>query len=258
MIRLGVCAPVDQILAAERAGFDYVEANLSELAVTPENSFRKLHELVKKAGICCEVMGCMLPREIAVTGRGVNAALLHEYLDFAFSRAKMLGAQTIVFASAGARQVPEGFPADMAWRQLANFLRLVERHATDYSLTIAVEPLNRNECNLLNTVAEATLLCSILQLRHVKVLADTFHMAMEHESMESLVMAGPLLGHIHTANALGRVFPRPGDGENYPQLFRALKSVGYDGRVSVEAGWDHFEEDALAAFQVLDRARRMA
>ena len=28
VIRLGVCAPIEHILAAERAGFDYLEGNL--------------------------------------------------------------------------------------------------------------------------------------------------------------------------------------------------------------------------------------
>ena len=256
MIGLGVCAPVEQILTAERLGYDYIEANLSQIAVLAEPAFRTQYALVREAGIRCEVMGCMLPRELCVTGRGVNAAMLHEYLDFAFDRAKRLGAEVIVFNSAGARQVPEGWPVDVAWRQLANFLRMVERHARDYNLLVAVEPLSRGECNLLGTVSEATLLLSILQLQHIKVMADTYHMAMEHEPLESLVSAGPLLCHVHTANALGRTFPRPGDGEDYKKLFWTLDAAGYQGRVSVEAGYDQFEEEALTAYQVLDGARR--
>lgn len=256
LIRLGVCAPIDQILTAEKLGFDYIEGNLSEAAVMSEPSFRTLYALVRESGIRCEVMGCMLPRELSVTGRGVNAGVLHEYLDFAFDRAKRLGCEVIVFASAGARQVPMGWPVDMAWRQLANFLRMVERHATDYNLTVAIEPLCHMECNLLSTVSEATMLCSILQLRHIRVLADTYHMAMEHEMLDSLLLTGPLLAHVHTANSLGRTFPKPGDGEDYKRLFWTLDEIKYQGRVSIEAGYDHFEEEAHTAFEVLDRARR--
>ena len=69
-------------------------------------------------------------------------------------------------------------------------------HSTTAPITMPVptevykrQPLSRGECNLLYSVAEATLLCSILQLNHVRVMADTYHMAMEHESMESLAMA---------------------------------------------------------------------
>ncbi|MEG1264490.1 MAG: sugar phosphate isomerase/epimerase family protein [Clostridia bacterium] len=254
--RLGVVASVDQILAAERCGFEFLEGNLSELAVMDERTFRKNYERVHESGLRVEAFGCMLPRELSVTGRGVNATELHAYLDFAFGRAKRLGAEIIGFSSAGARQVPENFPFDVAWRQLLNFLRILERHAADYSLTIAVEPLSRGECNLLSTVSEAMLVCSVLQLEHVKVLADTYHMAMEHESLEVLKAVGPMLRHVHVANAIGRTFPRAGDGEDYRAIFAALGSAKYEGRVCVEAAYDHFEEDAARAYQALDAARK--
>ena len=255
-LKLGVCAPIDSILDVERLGYDFLEGNLSEVALMTEPGFRRVYALVGEAGIRVEAMSCMLPRELNVTGRGVDARALHDYLDFSFSRAKRLGVEVLTLASASARQVPEGWPVDLAWRQFSNFLRMLERHAADYDLTIAVEPLCRNECNLLATVSEATLLCSILQLNHIKVLADTYHMAMEHEPLSSLVQAGPLLAHVHTACALGRSFPKAGDGEDYKALFWALDQAGYLGRVSVEAGYDNFEEDAKAAFEVLDAARR--
>ncbi len=255
-VKLGVCAPIDHILDAEKIGYDYLEGNLSELALMDEMAFRRTYALVNEAGIRVEAFNCMLPRELNVTGRGIDARELHGYLDFSFSRARLLGGEVLAFASAGARQVPDGFPVDVAWRQLTNFLRMVERHATDYGLTVALEPLCRSECNLLSTVSEATLLCSVLQLNHIKVLADTYHMAMEHEPLSSLVQAGALLQHVHAANALGRTFPRAGDGEDYKALFWALDEAGYAGRVSVEAAYDDFEEDAKAAFEVLDAARK--
>lgn len=256
MNRLGVCAGVDAILAAEAAGFEYLEGNLSEIALLPEPAFQTRRALVGEAGIDAEVFGCMLPRELNVTGLGVNAAELHEYLGFAFDRACVLGAKVIVFASPCARQVPEGFPVDVAWRQISNFLRIVEKHASQRGLTVAVEPLCRSECNILNTVAEATLLTSILQLPHIRVLADSYHMAMGHEPLSALSQAGPLLCHVHTANALGRAFPKAGDGEDYTALFLALKRADYTGRVSVEGAFEDFEGDAKEAFAALDAARR--
>lgn len=255
-VKIGVCAPFDLIGDMERLGYDFIEGNLSELALMPEPAFRRVYGQVQNAGIRVEAFNCMLPRELNVTGRGVNAAELHRYLDHSFERAKRLGAEVLAFASAGARQVTEGWPIDVAWRQLSNFMRMLERHATDYNLTVAIEPLCRSECNLLSTVSEATLLCSILQLNHVKVMAGTYHMAMEHEPLLSLKQAGPLLKHVHTANALGRTFPRPDDGEDYKALFWTLDAAGYEGRVSIEAAYDNLEEDAKAAFEVLDAARK--
>ena len=255
-LRVGVCAPLDEILIAQQLGYDFIEGNLSELAVMAEGSYRTAHALVHEASIRPEVFSYMLPRELSVTGRGVNAQVLHKYLDFSFARAKQLGAQIIVFASAGARQVPEGWPIDMAWRQLMNFMRILERHAADYGLTIAVEPLNRDECNILSTVSEAALLCSILQLKHVRVLANTYHMAQAHEPIESLVLAGPLLSHVHIATAPNRAYPTAQDAEACKSLFWALSDANYTGRVSIEAVCEDFQEEAKAAFEVIDKARK--
>ncbi|MBR2572536.1 MAG: TIM barrel protein [Clostridia bacterium] len=254
-VRIGVCAPLEQILLLEGMGYDYIEGNLSQTAIMDNHAFRTLCAVVDQSQIKAEVMGYMLPREISVTGRGVNAQLLHSYLDLAFRRAKRLGCRVIAFASAGSRQVPEDWPFDRAWRQMTNFFRIVERHAQEHDLLVCVEPLNRGECNILHTVSEATLLCSLLQLDHIRVLANTYHMAMEHEPLDSLACAGALLGHVHTANALGRLFPKIGDGEDYKALFRTLDRIGYTGRVSVEAAWNDFREDAQDAFFCLDSSR---
>ena len=255
-LRVGVCAPLDDILIAQQLGYDFIEANLSELAVMGEAAYKTAHVLVHEADIKPEVFSYMLPRELSVTGRGVNVQTLHKYLDFSFQRAKQLGAQVIVFASAGARQVPEKWPIDMAWRQLMNFLRILERHAADYGLTVAIEPLNRDECNILTTVSEATLLCSILQLKHVRVLANTYHMAQSREPIESLVLAGPLLSHVHIANAPERTYPNHDDGEALKSLFWALSDANYTGRVSIEAVCEDFEQEAQVAFEAIDKARK--
>ena len=100
------------------------------------------------------------------------------------------------------------------------------------------------------------LLSSLLNLPNIKALGDTYHMAMCSEPLKALTMAGDTLAHVHTANALGRVLPREGDGENYMGIFEALKAGGYDGRISCEAGCTDFAKDAKAAFDILDKCRK--
>lgn len=255
MIRIGICAPIQRILDVERYGFDYIEGNLTELTRMGDAEFEALCELVSGAKIRVEAFNCLLPGELRVTGDGVNARALHEYLDRAFSRAKRLGGEVVVFGSGGARHVPEGFPTDQAWRQMANFLRLAERHLADHDLVMAIEPLRHQECNLLNYVTEAVMLASWVQLPHVRVLGDTYHMAMGHEPLTSFLMAGELLAHVHTANSIGRTYPKKGDGEDYGRFFRALTEAGYQGRVSVEGGTEQFDLDAPEAYQLLSEDR---
>ncbi|MDO4547227.1 MAG: sugar phosphate isomerase/epimerase family protein [Clostridia bacterium] len=255
LIRIGVCVDTDMILEAEQAGYDYIEGNLSQIAVLDKRAFMTQYAIVREAGIRAEVMNCMLPRELNVVGRGVNASMLHEYLDFAFERARMLGCDMCVFASPAVRQVPEGWPIDVAWRQMTNFLRLVERHAAAYGLIVSIEPVCRDECNILNTLREAVMLCSILKLDHIRVTANIYQMEKELEPIGELPRAGELLSHVHICSG-ERAYPAMEDIDKCKAVFRALNSVNYRRRVSVEAGYDNFREEATNAFEVLDVARK--
>ena len=78
------------------------------------------------------------------------------------------------------------------------------------------------------------------------------------EQLSALTLAGDMLAHVHTANAIGRKYPAPGDGENYEGIFEALIEGGYDARVSIEGGCTDFSAEARAAFEVLTQARDAA
>lgn len=256
MIRLGICTDVANIAIVEKCGYEYMETGLAKLAAMTEAEYEHAVKCTDAASIRVEACNGMLPAEVRVTGPDVSAQRIHEYLDAAFARAKRLGCEIVVFGSAGARNVPEGFEIDVAWRQIGNFLRIAQGHAQDYDITIAIEPLRRAESNIINLVSEAVMIASLMQLKNVRALGDTYHMAMCAEPLSALTQAGHMLAHVHTANALGRILPKEGDGENYAGIFEALRAGGYDARVSCEAGFTDFVTDARAAYEVLDKARR--
>ena len=255
MIRLGICTDVANINEIAEIGFDYLEFNLAKLYGMTEEEFASVCALVDAAPIKVEACNCMLPGDIKVVGENVNAQAIHDYLDKAFARARRLGVKVVVFGSGNSRRVPDGFDTAVAWRQIGNYLRMVERHAMENDITVVIEPLRAGECNIMNFVSEATLMASLIQMPHIAVLADTYHMALGSEPLSALTMAGGLLKHVHIANAIGRKFPKEGDGERYADIFETLKEMGYEGRVSVEAGCDDFAKDAREAFKVLSALR---
>ncbi len=255
MIKLGVCTDISNIKKVASAGFDYLEGNLTKLQAMTDGEFESTVDLVSASPIKVEACNCLIPGSIKLTGPEVNAQMIHDYLDSAFARAEILGTKVVVFGSGAARRVPDGFDTAQAWRQIGNFLRLAERHAAQHDITIAIEPLRSGECNILNYVSEATAVASLIQMPHIAVLGDTYHMAMGGEPFSALKMAGGLLKHVHVANAIGRKYPRIGDGEKYLELFETLNSIPYEGRVSVEGGCDDFDTDVVEAFKALDAAR---
>ncbi len=71
----------------------------------------------------------------------------------------------------------------------------------------------------------------------------------EHEPFESIIEARHYLLHTHTADT-GRLYPGSGSYD-YPGFFAALRSAGYDGRMSVECAWGDdagAEREAAAEF----------
>jgi sugar phosphate isomerase/epimerase len=120
----------------------------------------------------------------------------------------------------------------MAW--LAEALRDGAAAAADLGVALVVEPLNRYETNLVNTVAEGLALLDQVGAGNVGLLADTFHMNIEEPSIEaSLRLAGPRLRHFHAADS-NRHYPGAGHLD-FGRILRALHDeAGYQGWISVE------------------------
>lgn len=254
-MRLGLCCAPDKIEIAAQLGFDYMEGNLSVLAGMQEDAYQALLEKAPSFPIPFLKCNCFLPGDIHVTGPEAKADTQRAYLERAFSRAHALGVETVVFGSGGARGVPQGFPHVAAWRQLADFLRLAGEYGEKYQINIAIEPLRRKECNILNLVSEGTLLSALVNHPRVGVLGDTFHMLCGGEPWAVLEYAGEKLMHVHISHPLpdlsGRDYPAPGDACDYAEVFQALKRMGYQGDVSLEAGCKDMEKEGAAAIACL-------
>ncbi len=235
-----------------RIGFDYVELPLFQAAGLPEAEFTALRENLARTGLRSEALNVFFPRSVRLTGEEVDWGQVKEYAQIAISRAAQIGARVLVLGSAGSRNVPEGFPRQRAWEQLFQALRLLDPIAGQHGIVIAIEPLNHAESNILNTVEEALALARQVDRASVQVLVDYYHFSFEHEPLEHVLQAGGAIRHVHIAKAEGRTYPtqvEPG----YPPFFEALKAIGYDGRVSIEAGSQDILADAEKALVVMSR-----
>ncbi len=232
-------------------GFDYLELSLREIAALSEGEFGELREYLKFLNVRTPVFSDMLPGDLRVTGTDVSAQAQHEYLRSAFGRAQALGAELIVFDAAAARNVPAGFDFLLARRQLGNFMRILQGHAADANLRIAVRNYRRAECNLINTISEAALLSALLMLDRIGVAADTVQMALSSEPLDSIERAGGAVMHVYFGNALTRRLPSAGDGEDYPRILGLLQELSYGGRISCVCRGDFSFQEAAAALECL-------
>jgi sugar phosphate isomerase/epimerase len=223
--------------------FDYLEPGVASFLVPldPEAVFRAN---LRAAGARVHACNMLVPAGYRLYGPG--PVLPPHYLAIALRRAAAAGARVVVVGAGGARRIPEGWTASQALDAFAGFLREAGDVAAGSGILLAVEPLNRLETDLVNTVANGAALVREVNHPAVRLLADQYHMDREGEPYDRLTPAGDLLVHVHVAVAPQREAPRPGD--RLPAFFAALRAAGYDGGISVECTWSEpFETEAERA-----------
>lgn len=156
----------------------------------------------------------------------------------------------VVFGSAGARMIPPGFSAATAFEQFVDVLRQLGPLAEENGVTLLVEPLNRGECNCINTILEGAEAVRRANTNGVKLLVDIFHMLRNGESADDIVKVAPLIRHAHVAENKDRAAPGI-HGENFRGFFRALRRAHYHDRLTIEATWTEFTSQVAPALAAL-------
>jgi len=243
-IPIGYCSSLKEIDAVRAAGFDYIELRTSEVAALPDAEFEALAADLKKRGPAVPVTFLFVPPEIKLTGPAVDEAQQMAYVRKALSRVARLGAETVVFGSGPARRVPDGFAMDEAFRQLVGFCKRLAPEARSRGITIAIEPQRKQECNIINSVAEGLELVRAVDDPAIQLTVDFYHVAEEKEDPAIVVKAAEHVRHVHMANPVGRVLPLRAEEYDYARFFAALRQIGYAGRMSLEARSSDFAGEA--------------
>ena len=75
-------------------------------------------------------------------------------------------------------------------------------HAGAEGVIIALEPLNRYENHMINTLADAQALCEKIGSRHLGIAADTYHMNIEEaDPPKALIDGGPWIRHVQLSDS---------------------------------------------------------
>jgi D-psicose/D-tagatose/L-ribulose 3-epimerase len=128
----------------------------------------------------------------------------------------------------------------------AQGLREVARYAQGFGIRVGLEPANRYEAYLVNTIGAALQLVDSIGEKNVGILFDTFHCSIEEKSTYGAITApGNRLYHVHVC---GNDRGTPGrDQVHWDDLFRGIKDIGYDGAVTIEGFVDDTADVAAGA-----------
>jgi sugar phosphate isomerase/epimerase len=184
--------------------------------------------------------------QIIVPAIGTGQAFLEEGLSFvnpdanirkkAIERikshirlAKALDALVIIGLVRGSRN--EDITEEQSDKWLIEALR--ECTSEDPSVKLAIEPINRYETNIINTVESGIEKVKMANMENVGLLLDTFHMNIEEPSIvQSILKAKEHTFHFHVADS-NRWYPGAGHID-FSEVLDTLNQIDYKGFVTAE------------------------
>jgi D-psicose/D-tagatose/L-ribulose 3-epimerase len=125
-------------------------------------------------------------------------------------------------------------PTADEWKWGVESMRQVAEHAGKVGVTLGIECLNRFETYLLTSHADSARFAREVGHPNCKVMYDTFHANIEEKSVKGAIKAcADVLCHVHISE---NDRSTPGAGSiRWDENFDALKEVGYDGWLMIEA-----------------------
>ena len=134
------------------------------------------------------------------------------------------------------------------WKRSVDHLRRVSEYAAGQGVVLAEEVVNRFELYHLNTLDQGISLVDEVGHPNCRLHLDTFHAHIEEKNTADAVRrAGNRIAHVHVSENDRGV---PGTGSvAWDSTFGALRDVGYDGWLTVEA-FGNFLPNLAAATKI--------
>jgi len=252
MVKLGICSSIENIDMVGDAGYSYIETSVGSIMKLMQDEFEEYLRKMNNSKINIEVCNCLFPGNIKLVGDELDYEQVKQYISNALDRVSQLGVDIVVFGSGGSRRIPEGYDRIKAKEQFINVMKIVGEEASKYNITIVLEPLNRSETNLMNSVKEGLELVKEVAHPNIKLLADYYHMRKESENLNILNEATAYIKHCHIAHGQTRQYPSSEDKDKYAEFIKILIQNKYEGRISIEGKTNDLKKDAKEAKKLLD------
>ena len=226
-------------------GFNTLEICIEDTArVTPT----KVRQAAEAAGIHILVCGAFGPDRDVSHEDAQRRQLGIEYLKRCIDIAAEVGSPIVsgpMYSATGKTRLLPDQEREQQRVWAAEGLRKAGEYAATHGVGLAIEPLNRFETDLINTVEQGLDLCQRIGLDNVGLLLDTFHMQIEEKSTtNALRAAGSRVRNFHACeNDRGA----PGTGQvAWDSVFAALHDIGYRGPIVIESFTPQIKEIARA------------
>ncbi len=213
-------------------GFDAVELPLENPG---DLTVPVVSEVLAETGLRPCVVGAMAPGRDLVDASAV--ADTQDYLRACIEFAAGIGATAVCgpfYAATGRVWRMDADERAAAYADLRRHLAPLVDDAVASGVRLGIEPLNRYETSLVNTVEQALTALEPLLGEGLGLALDTYHLNIEERSSaDAIRTAGTHLAHVQVCGS-DRGAPG-GDQTDWPALVAALDEVGHDGPLVIES-----------------------
>ncbi|WP_111718720.1 sugar phosphate isomerase/epimerase [Homoserinimonas sp. OAct 916] len=212
-------------------------------------SVPRARDLLGELGLEPFVVGAMSAGRNLVEASDPEISATQTYLTECVDIAAALGARIVAgpfYAATGRCWRMTEVERRATYAQLVDSLTPVTRHAESVGVRLAIEPLNRYETSLMNTVEQALDALAPLFGPGLGLALDSYHLNIEEKSItDAIVLGGEHVAHVQVCgNDRGAV----GDDHiDWPGFLDALDGIGYSGPLNLESFTAENETIAVAA-----------
>jgi len=219
----------------EIAAFTLVDEGVQEITAARR---AEMVQIMDDSGIVCAGLHWLLappPRGLHFTAperevRDRTVVYFKHLIDFCAD----LGGRAMIFGSPKQRNAI-GIPIKEATGYFAESLSMVADHAREREVMILIEPLDRSQTDVVNTLSDALALAEAVDHPAVSFMFDFHNTADETESFETLIRKYySHIGHVHVQEMDGRHLGTGTARSDFKGAFRTLRELGYDKWVSLE------------------------
>lgn len=219
----------DKIInGAASAGLDFVEIGLLRPdEFDPEDTRKRLEAKGLSATFS---LGLPASATLPDNPQGAEAFLIKVLDKIQATGNNMLTG--VIYGTLG--ELPGRRPNEQDYDTIAKTLKSVAKEAAKRDIYIGLEPVNRYETFLLNTVEQALSVVEKIGEDNVFIHLDTYHMNIEEDDFaESIRQAGSKLGYIHLSESHRGT---PGSGTvDWDSVFQGLADIDYRGGLTMES-----------------------
>lgn len=222
--------------SVEIAPFTLVENSVEEIS---QSERQQLVETMQKYELHCVGLHWLLtppPEDLHFTtpDEKIRNRTI-DYLDALIDFCADLGGEVMIFGSPGQRSTTQGASVEEAKTNLADGLSKVADHAEERNIKILLEPLDRSQSDVVNTIAEAVEIIEKVDHPAVQTMFDFHNTPDETEPFHVLLEKYfDHIYHIHIQEMDGSYLGTGNAVNDYVKALQTLKDLEYDKYISLE------------------------